>query len=290
MVDRQQLADFLRGRRAALQPEDVGMPPGARRRTPGLRREEVAALAAMSTDYYTRLEQRRGPQPSSSILTSLARALRLTQDERDHLFVLAGHAPPARARRSDHVSPALLRVLDRLDTPALVVTDLGVTLAQNPPAVALLGDQTGYTGFERFLLYRWFTLPQEREVYPEHDRDHHEAQFVSQLRAALARDPDEEPGHELVDRLLADSPVFAAAWARHEVSIKRSERKRIVSPAVGLIEVHCQTLTADEDGQFLLVFTATPGTNDQEKMRLLGVIGDQRFAEPELLASPSEPE
>jgi transcriptional regulator with XRE-family HTH domain len=290
MVDRQQLADFLRRRRAALKPVDVGLPPGARRRTSGLRREEVATLAAMSTDYYTRLEQRRGPQPSPSILTSLARALRLTQDERDHLFVLAGHLPPAHPRRSDHVSPALLRVLDRLDTPALVVTDLGVTLAQNPAAVALVGDQTGYKGADRFLLHRWFTRPEEREVFPEEDRPHHEAQFVSQLRAALARDPDDKRGQELVDGLLADNPAFAAAWARHDVSIRRSERKRIVSPVVGLIEVDCQTLVADEDGQSLLVFTATPGTSDQEKLRLLGLIGDQRFGDAELLASHAEPE
>ena len=290
MVDRQQLADFLRLRRAVLQPEDVGMPRSARRRTTGLRREEVASLAAMSTDYYTRLEQQRGPQPSPSILTSLARALRLTQDERDHLFVLAGHVPVPRSRRSDYVSPALMRVLDRLDTPALVVTDLGVTLAQNPMAVALLGDQTGYTGFDRFLVYRWFTRPQERNLYLEADRDHHEAQFVSQLRGALARNPDDEQVQNVVGRLLAESPEFTAAWARHAVSIKGSERKRIVSPTVGLLEVDCQSLSAEDDGQFLLVFTATPGSSDHEKMRLLSVVGDQRFAEPDLLATPAEPE
>src|SRR3954451_10469179 len=115
-MDRDRLADFLRHRRQALQPEDVGLGPGRRRRTPGLRREEVAALAHMSTDFYTRLEQRRGSRPSQHALPSLARGLRLTPAERDHLFQLAGHVAPPHAYRTDHVSPALMRVLDRLDT------------------------------------------------------------------------------------------------------------------------------------------------------------------------------
>jgi transcriptional regulator with XRE-family HTH domain len=114
-VDREQLADFLRRRREALQPQDVGLPKGQRRRTSGLRREEVAALAGMSTDYYSRLEQRRAPQPSTQMVAALAQALRLTLDERDHLFRLTGHSAPSRVIRSDHVSPGLMRVLDRLD-------------------------------------------------------------------------------------------------------------------------------------------------------------------------------
>jgi transcriptional regulator with XRE-family HTH domain len=277
MIDRGQLADFLRRRREALQPEDVGLPRGQRRRAVGLRREEVAQLASMSIDYYSRLEQQRGPQPSEAILAALSRGLRLSQDERDHLYLLAGQTPPIGSRRSEHVSPALMRVLDRLDTPALVVTDLGVTLAQNAMGTALLGDQTRYEGLERFLVYRWFMDPQEAQLYPEADRDHHERQFVGGLRAAFTRNPDDQQARELVRRLLEESPAFAAAWAEHDVVIRRHERKRIVSPTVGLIEVDCQCLTADDDGQVLLVFTATPGTEDHDKMRLLGVIGDQTF-------------
>src|SRR5947209_17739044 len=118
-MDRPALAGFLRHRREELRPEDVGLPAGARRRTRGLRREDVAALAAMSTDYYTRLEQQRGPQPSEQMLASLARALRLTSGERDYLFRAAGRNPPAPLSAATHVAPALLRVLDRLsDTPA----------------------------------------------------------------------------------------------------------------------------------------------------------------------------
>ena len=127
-MDRDELADFLRRRREALQPDDVGLHAGARRRTRGLRREEVAGLAHMSTDFYARLEQRRGSRPSEQTTAALARALRLTQDERDHLFALAGHTAPPRAFRTDHPSPGLLRVLDRIDSPAQIVSDLGMTL------------------------------------------------------------------------------------------------------------------------------------------------------------------
>jgi len=127
-MDRKALADFLRRHRDALQPADVGLPEGPRRRAAGLRREEVAALAMISTDYYTQLEQRRSPQPSEQTLASLARALRLTGDERDYLFRVAGRNVPSQVTIEAHVAPALLRVLDRLsDAPALVVSYLGVT-------------------------------------------------------------------------------------------------------------------------------------------------------------------
>ena len=184
-MDRAALADFLRRRREALRPGDVGMPAGPRRRTPGLRREDVAALAAMSTDYYTRLEQQRGPQPSEQMLASLARALRLTSDERDYLFQLAGHNPPTAVSAATHVAPALLRVLDRLhDTPALILSNLGETLIQNRMAEALFGAASGYTGLARSGIYRWFTDPSERLIYPEDDRDRQSRAQVANLRAA----------------------------------------------------------------------------------------------------------
>ncbi len=172
-MDRSGLADFLKRRRDALQPSDVGMPLGLRRRTAGLRREEVATLAAMSTDYYARLEQQRAPQPSEQMVAAIARALRLTLDERDHLFRLAGHTAPTRIIRSDHVSPGLMRVLDRLDdTPAQVISDIAETLVQNRLAIALLGDQTRFEGFARSSAYRWFTDPRERLIYPDAEQDH----------------------------------------------------------------------------------------------------------------------
>ena len=280
-MDREQLADFLRRRRAALQPEDVGMARGPRRRTSGLRREEVAALAAMSTDYYSRLEQARSPQPSVSMLAAIARGMRLSLDERDHLFRLAGHEVPSRAVRSAHVSPALMRVLDRLDTPAQVVSDLGETLAQNAMAVALVGEQTHFEGFEKSLFFRWFTAPRERLNYLEEDRDHHERVFVGSLRAAVARDGSDPLAHELVAELQRRSPEFAAVWAEHEVGVRMSSRKRMVHPTIGVIELDCQKLTCENEAQALLVYTATPGTEDAEKLALLSVVGRQEFTQTE---------
>jgi transcriptional regulator with XRE-family HTH domain len=276
-VDRDELADFLRHRREALRPEDVGLSEGPRRRTKGLRREEVAALAAMSTDYYARLEQRRGPQPSIEILASLARALRLTRDERDHLFRLAGRTPPANLFRATHVDPALMRVLDRIDTPAQIVSDVGETLVQNPAAVALLGDQTGYEGPARSLVYRWFTDPEERRLYPADDWDLHARSHVAALRLAQARE-DSEDVAELVDLLTDASEEFAQLWAEHDVRLRLGEQsKRFAHAEVGLIELRCQPLIAENQAQALLVYTATPGSEDDEKLQLLSVIGTQKL-------------
>jgi len=167
LMDRRQLADFLRARRAALRPEDVGLTAGPRRRTPGLRREEVAALSGISADDYSRIEQQRGHTPSEQVLASIARGMHLTLDERDHLLRLAGHAVRGRVERSDHVNSGLMRVLDRLhDTPAQVVNTLGETLIQTRLAVALLGDETSFSGPSRSRVYRWFTDPDARRATP----------------------------------------------------------------------------------------------------------------------------
>ena len=139
VIDRAGLADFLRRRRELLRPAEVGLPPGARRRTPGLRREEVAALAGVSADYYTRLEQARGPHPSASVVAAVARALRCEVDERDHLFHLAGLTPPPR-RAGRHIPPGLMRLVDHLtEVPVLVLSDLTEVLWQNRLADALTG-------------------------------------------------------------------------------------------------------------------------------------------------------
>ena len=149
-MDRAELAKFLRTRREVLQPEDVGLPRGQRRRTGGLRREEVAALTGVSADYYSRIEQQRGPHPSEQVLAAIARGLHLSLDERDHLFRLAGHAIPQRVFRDDHINPGMMRIFDRLeDTPAQVVSHLGETLRQTRLAVALLGDDGIHTGMAR---------------------------------------------------------------------------------------------------------------------------------------------
>ncbi|WP_030897544.1 helix-turn-helix transcriptional regulator [Streptomyces sp. NRRL F-5126] len=281
-MDRAALADFLRRRREAIQPEDVGLPPGARRRTRGLRREEVASLAVMSTDYYTRLEQQRGPQPSEQMLASLARALRLTNDERGYLFRVAGHNAPASLSAAQHVAPALLRVLDRLvDTPALVLTDVGETLVQNRMATALFGDVSHHTGLARSAIYRWFTDPAERSVYPEADRDRHSRAQVANLRAAHGlRGPRSDAG-ELVRALQKASGEFAELWARHEVAQRFEDHKTLVHPELGEIELDCQALFTEDQSQTLLVLTAPPRTEGHEKLQLLAVLGHGRFAEAE---------
>ncbi|NKQ54840.1 helix-turn-helix domain-containing protein [Amycolatopsis sp. K13G38] len=277
-MDRAALAAFLRRRREELRPEDVGLAPGARRRTAGLRREEVAALAAMSTDYYTRLEQQRGPQPSEQMLTSLARTLRLSTHERDYLFRVAGRNAPSPASASTHVAPALLRVLDRLsDTPALILSNLGETLVQNRMAEALFGDRSGYTGLARSEIYRWFTDPAERLRYPEHDRDRQSRAQVANLRAAYGSlGPDSRAG-EIVRALQKESAEFAGLWERHEVAKRFEDHKTLVHPELGPIEVDCQVLFTEDQSQALLVLTADPRSEDAEKLKLLGVLGHERF-------------
>ena len=273
-MDRAALADFLRHRREALRPGDVGLPAGARRRAPGLRREEVAALAVMSTDYYTRLEQQRGPQPSEQMLASLARALRLTSGERDYMFLIAGHNAPVPAASAGHVAPALLRVLDRLnDTPALIVSSLGETLVQNQMAEALFGDRAGYTGLARSEIYRWFTDPAERLRYHEDDRDRQTRAQVANLRAAYGSMGPKSRAGELVRALQKASTEFAALWERHEVARRFADHKTLIHPELGPIEVDCQVLLTEDQSQALLVLTAPPRTEAYEKLQLLAVLG-----------------
>nr|WP_308800917.1 helix-turn-helix transcriptional regulator [Streptomyces polyasparticus] len=275
-IDRAALAEFLRRRREALQPEDVGLPRGRRRRTSGLRREEVAALCHMSADYYARLERERGPHPSEQMAASLAQGLRLSLDERDHLFRLAGHQPPPRGTASDHIGPGMLRIFDRLqDTPAEIVTELGETLRQTLPGAALTGDLTAYTGPARSIGYRWFTDPAARALYPPEDHAFLSRMFASGLRGVLTlRGPQSRAAH-LADLLLARSEEFRAVWDAHEVGIRPREVKRFVHPEVGDLELACQTLIEPGQSHHLLVYTALPGSESSAKLELLSVIGTQ---------------
>jgi transcriptional regulator with XRE-family HTH domain len=277
-MDRAQFAGFLRARREALQPEDVGLPRGPRRRTGGLRREEVAALSGMSTDYYSRLEQQRGPHPSEQMLASIARGLRLSLAERDHLFQLAGYATPKRALRAEHVNPGMMRILDRLrDTPAQVVNLVGETLEQTGPAIALLGDERRHAGLARSLHYRWFTDPATRMIHPAEDRAAQSRLIVANLHAAYTRDGRGSRAAEIAEALLAASHEFAELWNEHPVAGPYCAPKRIQHPELGLLELHCQTLVDPDLSQALLVYTAAPGSESQEKLQLLSVIGDQRL-------------
>ncbi len=276
MIDRAGLAEFLRRRREALQPEDVGLPRGQRRRTNGLRREEVAALCFLSVDYYSRLERERGPHPSERLITGIAQGLHLSLDERDHLFRLAGHNPPSRGSTSEHISPGLLRILDRLaDSPAEIVTEIGETLRQTPLGVALTGDLTRFAGFERSIAYRWFLHPTGRDLYHPDDHERTSRIFVSGARRmATLRGPGSRAA-ALADLLLSQSGEFAALWSQHEVGLEFDEAKRFIHPQLGLLELACQYLVDPGQSHILLVYTAVPGTESYEKLQLLSVIGAQ---------------
>jgi transcriptional regulator with XRE-family HTH domain len=278
-MHRDDLADFLRRSRERLAPRDVGLVEGPRRRTPGLRREEVAALAGMSADYYMRLEQARSPQPSVQILAALTRALRLGTDERDHLYLLAGHRPPEGARAGEYLRPSLLYLLDQLDSvPVQVLSDLGDLLAQNDMALALFGCVCTVAREDRNIVLRWFTDPDVRESFAAEERDEQARQLVADLRAAVTRRGDDAASRALVTRLRTASPEFAALWDRHEVSVRRSHPYRLVHPELGRIEFDCEVLATPAADQRLRIFTPPPGGT--EALDMLRVLGPQHRHRP----------
>jgi transcriptional regulator with XRE-family HTH domain len=284
-MDRRELADFLRRSRERLRPHEVGLSAGPRRRTPGLRREEVALLAGMSADYLMRLEQARSPQPSTQLLGALAHALRFDTDERDHLYVLAGHRPPAGRLAGNHVRPGLLYLLDQLTTvPAQIVSDLGDLLAQNPVAEALFGSVCSVRRHDcdqdHNIVWRWFNDPALRAAYPADEHDYYGRSHVADLRAAVARRRGDAAATGLVERLRAGSPEFAALWDRHDVGVRRCSRVRVQHPTIGLIELDFETLRTSNEDQRLLMFTAPPGSPNVDRLELLRVVGHEAFSAP----------
>ncbi|MEV5955329.1 helix-turn-helix transcriptional regulator [Streptomyces sp. NPDC051987] len=278
-----ELGAFLRTRRDRIRPADVGLPHGPRRRVPGLRREEVAQLAGLSADYYTELERgggRHGVQPSAQTLAALARALRLTDDERDHLFHLAERPIPRSAHGpSAHVQPALLGLLDRLsNTPARVITDLHETLVENDLARNLLGGSPAHRGPTASFVYRWFTDPRTREIHPVEDHPHHSRVFVTDLRAAAARRGRDAEVTKMIAVLRRRSQEFATLWDTHDVAVRRMDRKKIIHPLLGVIELDCYNLLSEDGQQRLLWFTAPPGSRAAEQLELLSVIGTQELS------------
>jgi transcriptional regulator with XRE-family HTH domain len=276
-MERDELADFLRRRRAAIRPAEAGLTESPRRRTKGLRREEVAMLAGMSVDYVVRLEQSRSSQPSTQLLAALARALRLSDDERDHLFHLAGHQPPPADGVANLARAGLIRMLDLLgDTPALVLSDLGEVLAQNRMSVLVAGDLTGLTGDRRYLVYRWFVDPDGRAGCPPEDQDYQSRLVVADLRAVAGRRAGDPTVTGLVQRLQEASEEFRELWSDHEVAVRRADRKTVLHAKVGPLLMDCETLMTPDQGQVLLVLTpADPQTRD--RLDLLRVLGTQEF-------------
>ena len=283
-MDRDGLGDFLRSRRERLRPEDVGLVTGARRRTPGLRRDEVALLAAMSTDYYERIEQGRGPQPSPSMLGAIARALRLTRDERDHVYLLAGHQPPPAHVALGYVDPGLMTILDALapTVPAMVTDDLEGVLAQNALGVALLGPlcaSAGGAGQQgSSFLWHWFTDERYRRLYAENDREVLTRGYVADLRSAVARRGSDAESRALVDALSAASEEFRRVWALQEVGPKRVTRKVLQHERVGRLDLECDVVVSPPSGQHLVLFRAAPGTGTAERLAMLAVLGTEEFA------------
>jgi transcriptional regulator with XRE-family HTH domain len=276
-MQRDQLADFLRRRRKMMRPAEVGLAEGPRRRTAGLRREEVAMLAGMSVDYVVRLEQGRSSQPSTQLLGALARALRLSGDERDHLFHLAGQRPPPDDGPARLARAGLIRMLDLLgDVPAMVLSDLGEVLAQNRASRLLTGDLTGFAGDRRYVAFRYFTDPAARAVHPPEDDERHARQLVADLRAVAGRRSGDPAVAGLIDRLLAASADFRTRWAEHEVAVRRADRKTFAHPRVGAITMDCETLLTPDLGQQLVVLTPAT-TADREKLELIRVLGVEEF-------------
>ncbi|MGK5673238.1 helix-turn-helix transcriptional regulator [Micromonospora sp. URMC 106] len=272
-MDRALLADFLRSRRARVRPEEVGLPPGTRRRTPGLRREEVAQLAAISVDYYNRLEQARAPRPSRQVLAALGRALLLYPTERAHLFRLAGEVPDPPARPDDVVPHGLRHLLDRLtDTPAYVIDARYELLAWNSLAVAVLGDPDDWAPDERNLAWRMFRgLP--GPVLDQAGAVAVAARCVADLRAAASRYPDDPALGRLLARLRADSPEFDRRWRDHGVCVRDApDRIVLTHRAVGELALDREVLELAGGGQRLVLHTASGGRS-AEALRLLGVIG-----------------
>jgi transcriptional regulator with XRE-family HTH domain len=277
VIDRPGLADFLRRRREKLRPADIGLPEGIRRRTPGLRREEVAQLAGVSSDHYSRLEQARGSAPSESVVAALARALHCDLDERDHLFHLAGMTPPPRLA-GGHVRPGLIKLADRLvDVPVCIFTDLGEVVWSNALFRAVLGHELSRPGRDRNLIWQWFTESWVRDRAPEADWARLSAAHVSDLRSTYSRRTGDRDITELVHDLLDRSAEFRTLWDRHEVAVRRSDRKDALHPEVGPIQLTCEVLLTPDEDVKLIAYFPVEGTDAGEKLALLRVIGSQEF-------------
>ncbi|MEU6196824.1 helix-turn-helix transcriptional regulator [Streptomyces sp. NPDC047061] len=279
-MDRQELAAFLRSRRERISPAEVGLPHGPRRRTPGLRREEVAQLAFISTEYYTRLEQARGPRPSREVLGGLARALRLSDAERGHLHHLAGAPPGPPPGPSREVRQSLLDLLHRLPQAAAFVTSATFeVLAWNDLAAALMEDFSALPPRDRNLVRRAFLTPRPAgsRLYGVSDVDAFARLSAQRLRAAAGRYPDAPEVTGLVAELLAGSEEFRRLWESHDVSAEPTLVKTFRHPVVGPVTVNCDALDITDRDQQVVIYTATPGSRSEEALRLLSVIGTQRM-------------
>ncbi|MEV6995461.1 helix-turn-helix transcriptional regulator [Streptomyces sp. NPDC093228] len=266
------LGDFLRARREALKPHDVGLPEHGRRRVPGLRREEVALLAGVSSDYYIRLEQGRENSPSPQVLDAVAQALKLDAESTDHLnrLCLAASQRPHDWGEAD-VSPQLLQLMEDWDhTPAFVVGPALDIMAGNSLATAL------HSGFDKFdnLARMVFLDPAGRDFYQEWERAAHSC--VAEIRAAYGHDPESVRIAEVVAHLSAQSPEFAALWQRHDVKSKSQEGKHLKHAQVGDLHIKFAAFTVNgAPHQQLVVYQAEPASPTAAAFETLRSMGTQ---------------
>jgi transcriptional regulator with XRE-family HTH domain len=260
---RAELARFLRDRREGLRPAGAGLPAGSRRRTPGLRREEVAELAAVSVDYYARLEQARGPRPSPRVLDALAGALRLTAAERSHLFRLAGATPLSPEAPPRTVRPYVAGLLSRMPETAVIVTAASYdVVAFNPLAQALLGDLSSRPNLaRRRFLHREQVLTSGHEEFAEI--------AVARLRAAADRYPRDAALAGLLAELRAGSTEFTRIWDTNPVRAPGHRTKTLVHPQAGPLRVNCDVLVLPDDDQQVVFMTADPGSPSARALRRL---------------------
>ncbi|MFI7611448.1 helix-turn-helix transcriptional regulator [Nonomuraea terrae] len=266
--------------RDRVSPEATGLPSGGIRRAAGLRREELALLAGISVDYVTRLEQGRAAHPSAQIVEALSRALRLSAEERAHLFGLAGLAPPGPETVPAYVTPGVQRLLDRMTGTPVAVYDASWTLiVANPPYAALMGDPTGWRGDERNSVWRHFVGPGSRARHTPESLRAFEAALVADLRTAAGRYPADRRLRRLIADLRAHSERFAGLWDSGAVGHHESARKTIDHPQVGPLRLDCDVLTVTGSDLRIMIYTAEPGTDDADRLALLTVLGTQSLVE-----------
>ncbi|HSZ38360.1 MAG TPA: helix-turn-helix transcriptional regulator [Trebonia sp.] len=281
-VETWEFGQAVRHWRDRAAPQAAGLPVGGRRRAAGLRREELAALAGISVDYLTRLEQGRATSPSSQVVEALARALRLPDAERELLFRLAGLAAPGRDVVSARITPSVQRLLDRLaHTPVAVYDAAWNLIVANRPYDALMGQTTSWRGIERNGVWRNILGPGGRAVDTPEEHALLQARLVADLRMTAARYPADRELRQLVAQLTAQSPRFAELWESGDVgsSQDQARHKIIDHPDVGLIALDCDTLIVAGDELRIMVYTAEPGTEDAERLALATVLGTQSLVD-----------
>jgi transcriptional regulator with XRE-family HTH domain len=275
-MDKDELGAFLRSRRERLRPEDVGLAGGARRRTPGLRREEVAVRAHISIEYYVRLEQGRAPRPSGDVLAGIVAALRLSDAESEHLHLLAGTAPRRTGLHAREVRPSILALLERLPgTAAFVVSAAFEVLAWNDLAAALMEDFGALHPEDRNLARRAFLRRDgdDGPLYGVSSGGEFRRHVVMELRRTLARYPEDPAVVGLVAELRRDNEEFARLWERHDVQAAPMLTKTFRHPVVGDVTVDCDGATLQDRDQHLVLYSAPAGSKDADALAFLAVLG-----------------